>query len=169
MKHSEKKYRLDSLSAMVQLLKSLNAEKTQTSITIHYHAHLESKDVIRLVEYSDKSEIHKLKESRGTFSLTERIPMNSKAEGLKWLMSNGFSVVDVLKMENTDYAYKNGIAGLYIIDDFLYSVILDYPDVSLENIQKLFNLNTTEVITVPYNKYLNRINRLRTKKISDIK
>ena len=69
-------------------------------------------------------------------------------------------------MDNTDYEYKNGLVGLYIVDDFLHSVILDFPEGQHEEIEKELGLDTAEVISVPYNKFLEKIGRLRSIKLN---
>ena len=65
-------------------------------------------------------------------------------------------------MANCDYEYKNGNVGLYIIDDFLYSVILDFPEGQHKVVEKELGLNAAELINIPYNKLLEKIGCLRS-------
>ena len=65
-------------------------------------------------------------------------------------------------MAYTDYDYRDGVVGLYTINDFLYSVILDYPQGQHEMLAAKFGLQKAELIDVPYNKYLHRIGKLET-------
>ena len=65
-------------------------------------------------------------------------------------------------MAYTDYDCKGGIVGLYLINDFLYSVILDFPDGMHEIMEKEFGLDKSKVINIPYNKLLEKMDRLST-------
>ena len=121
--------------------------------------------ILKLVQFVDKNEIHILKESQGKFYLNDEIPVESTKAGLKWLKNKGYKKVNVVKMANTDYEYKNGIVGLYVIEDFLYSVILDFPEGQYEAIEKEFELDTAKIISVPYNKFLEQIGRLKSMKL----
>lgn len=53
-----------------------------------------------------------------------------------------------------DYDYKGGIVGLYIINDDLFSIILDFPPGEHEVIASELGMEAAEVIDLPYNKYL---------------
>lgn len=64
-------------------------------------------------------------------------------------------------MDATDYEYHGGIVGLYIINDFLNSVILDFPVSEHQDMEQVFGLNKAKVISVPYNKYLDSIGKSR--------
>jgi len=161
MKHQEKKYLVDSFSRIQKILNETGAKRRPRVVTIHYYAQQEGNDVVKLVRYNDRNEIHILEESQGRFSLKENIPVESTDAGLQWLKDRGAGVVNLVKMANTDYEYKNGIVGLYIIDDFLYSIILDFPEGQHETIEKEFGLHTAKVISVPYNKLLKQMGRLR--------
>jgi hypothetical protein len=162
MKYQEKKYRVDSFTKIQNVLNENNAKKGQENITIHYYAQQESNNVVKLVKYNDRNEIHILEESQGKLSLKQNISVPTTDAGLQWLKDKGYKTVDIVKMVNTDYEYKNGIVGLYIIDDFLYSIILDFPEGQHEAIEKKLGLNTTKVISIPYNKLLEKISHLRS-------
>ncbi len=64
-------------------------------------------------------------------------------------------------MVHTDRSYKDGMIGLYTIDAFLYSVILDFLPGHHEALQRELGLENTEVIDDPFNKYLERLGRLK--------
>lgn len=166
MKHQEKKYRVDSFTKIQKILDEKGAKKNKGIVTTHYYAPQESNNVVKLVDYTDSNEIHVLEESKGRYSLKESIPVENTAAGLKWLKDKGYKTVNVVKMVNTNYEYKNGVVGLYIIDDFLHSVILDFPEGQHEAIEKELELDTTEVISVPYNKFLEQLGRLRSIKLN---
>jgi hypothetical protein len=162
MKYQEKKYRVDSFSDIQKILHHVHAKKGEEVISVHYYAEQEGNTVVKLVSYKDRHEIHILNETNGMFSLTENFQVESKELGLHWLKNKGYSIVNIVKMNNIDYPYKGGIVGLYIIDDFLHSVILDFPENKYESLAKEFGLDTATIIQVPYNVYLKHINRLRT-------
>jgi len=69
-------------------------------------------------------------------------------------------------MEYTEYAYKNGTVGLYVINDFLHSVVLYYPPDKHAAIEKEFGLEHAKVIAVPYNKLLDQMGRLQSMKLA---
>ncbi len=165
MKHQEKKYRVDSFSEIKKILEGKGAKKDKGVVTTHYYAPQESNGVVKLVDYTDSNEIHILEESQGRFSLKDSIPVENTNAGLKWLKDKGYRTANVVRMVNTDYKYKNGIVGLYIIDGFLHSVILDFPEGQHEAIEKEFGLDNAEVISIPYNKYLEKIGKLQTIKL----
>ena len=166
MKYQEKKYQIDSFTKIQTILDEVGAKKGHKVITDHYYAQQDGNDVVKLVKYTDRNEIHILGYSDGKYSLKENIPVENTETGLQWLKNKGYKIVNLVKMAYTDYEYKNGIVGLYIIDDFLHSVILDFPEGHHRAIEKEFELNTTEVISVPYNKYLDQIGKLRSMKLN---
>lgn len=165
MKYQEKKYLVDSFSKIRKILNQSDAKKDSKVITTHYYAQKEGNDVVKLIKFTDRNEIHILKESQGKFTLQENLPVESTDTGLRWLKDRGYNVINLVKMANTDYEYKNGTVGLYIIDDFLHSVILDYPAGHHEAIEKEFGLETARVINVPYNKLLEQMDHLRSMKL----
>ncbi len=166
MKHQEKKYRVESFTKILKLLKEKGAKKEKEIISIHYYGQHKGNDVEKFVEYKDRCEIHILKEHDGRFTMTEHAPIKDKDAGFTWLKNKGYSVANIVKMDYTEYAYKDGTVGLYTIDDFLHSVILYFPKDKHEAMEKEFSLDITEVISVPYNKYLAKIGRLRSRKLN---
>lgn len=169
MKHQEKKYRVDSFAKVQKILDESGAKGKETIVTTHYYARKEGNDVVKLVEYSDRNEIHILEESNGKFSLKEKIPVENTDAGLQWLKDKGYGTVDLVKMEYTDYEYKGGIVGLYVINDFLYSVILDFPSEQHEEMEKEFGLKAADVVSLPYNKFLEQIGQLKSMSISSLR
>lgn len=157
----EKKYKVDSFKNILQLLKKKKAVKGKEIITIHYYGEHESNNVEKFVEYTDRYEIHILKESNGKFTLTEHSKITSKNAGITWLKKRGFKKASIVKMAYTEYIYGNGSVGLYVINDFLNSVILYYPNNELEKKEKEFRLTKAETINIPYNKYLEKIGRFQ--------
>lgn len=162
MEHQEKKYLVDSFADIEKILKHVGAKKGKEVVAIHYYGQHKGNDVEKFVEYEDRCEIHILKESNGRFTLTEHSPIPDKEAGIAWLKSRGYTTANIVKMAYTEYEYKNGTVGLYIIDDFLHSVILYYPPGAHEAIEKEFGLQTAKVISVPYNKLLEQLGRLRS-------
>lgn len=165
MKYQEKKYKVSSFIKIRKLLKAAGAKKGKKIITTHYYAQQDGNDVIKLVKYVNKNEIHILKESNGKFSLKESIPVESTNGGLQHLKDKGYKTVNPVKMVHTDYEYRNGIVGLYLIDDFLNSIILDFPESLRKEVEKEMGLERAEVVSLPYNKFLGQINRLRKMKL----
>lgn len=159
MRHQEKKYRVDDFAGIQSKLETVGAKKGTETTTTHFYAQQAGNDVTKLVSYNDRDEIHLLEESDGKFTLKEKILMASKEAGLRWLKDKGFTKADVVKMANTDYDYEDGIVGLYVINDFLHSVILDFPSQRHGKVEQEFDLSNQEVINVPYNKYLQQIGK----------
>jgi hypothetical protein len=160
MKHQEKKYQIGDFAGMERQLKALGAVRENEMTTVHYYARRKDSNVTKLVEYADHCQIHELQESGGKFTLTERIPIKSRQAGLQWLKDKGFKAVDIVKMVNTDYNYQDGIVGLYIINDFLQSVILDFPEQLQAKMEAELDLKSAPKIDIPYNKYLQEIGKL---------
>lgn len=165
MKPQEKKYLVHSFDAILKILTEKGAKKIQEIVSTHFYGQHEGNDVEKFVEYTDRFEIHVLKEHDGLFTMTEHKSIANRAEGLTWLTSKGYKIANIVKMEYVEYAYQNGTVGLYTIDDFLLSVILYYPCDQLDNLEKEFSLQTADIMTVPYNKYLMTIHRLRSIKL----
>jgi hypothetical protein len=53
-----------------------------------------------------------------------------------------------------------------LINDWLYSIILDYPDGQHESFERDFGLENAEVISLPYNKYLEKLAKLESDKLT---
>ncbi len=162
MKLQEKKYRVESFKTILKLLNDKRAKKEKEIISIHYYGEHRGNDVTKFVEYTDRFEIHILKESNGMFEMIEHRKIPDKKSGLIWLKQQGFNKANVVKMEYAEYTYKNGTVGLYIINDFLYSVILYFQSSEHKTMEKEFGLEKAEVITIPYNKYLDKMGRLKS-------
>lgn len=155
-KHTEKKFKVTSFADIKHTLERLGARQVSKSESHHYYGMQQSKDVTKLVLSENKCEIHILKEQDGTFTLTNTIKVKDKHEGIKWLEDNGFKERMHVKMAHDDYEYDNGIVGLYVINDELLSVILDYPLNQHEKIMELLKLSSAEVIEQPYSQYLKK-------------
>ena len=134
-------------------------------VSTHYYGEHKGNDVEKFVEYADRCEIHILQEQDGKFTMTEHRSITNKDEGFSWLKSRGFTTANIVTMAYTEYEYKEGTVGLYVIDDFLSSVILYYSPEKLEAMEKEFELEHAEVISLPYNKYMNTLGKLRTMKL----
>lgn len=162
MELQEKKYLVDSFENIQRFLDEKSAVKGKEITATHYYGEYAGNDVEKFVEYADRYETHVLKEQNGRFTMTEHAPITDKDAGMAWLKKKGYTTANLVKMVYTEFTYKNGTIGLYVIDDFLHSVILYYPPGEHETIEKEFGLENAEVITIPYNKYLNQLGRLRS-------
>lgn len=154
MKHQEKKFLVDSFGSIEKLLNQAQAKKCTAVVSAHYYGNSKNKDVTKLVDYGDRCEVHILSESDGKFILTERMPIESLPAGLLWLKNKGFSSYTKVKMQYIDYEYMVGIVGLYIINDSLHSVILDFPADKHNEMERRFGLEGAKQIITPYNKLL---------------
>lgn len=162
MKYQEKKYKTDSFKLALDILSKSKAPKEKEVVNTHYYAQKEGNDVVKLVVSIDRCEIHTLLESQGKYTLTQKIPVINIEDGFRRLKKQGYNIVNIVKMDYTDYVYKGGIVGLYTINDFFYSIILDFPDGQHDGKEKEFGLSHSDVITVPYNKYLEQIGKLKS-------
>ncbi|NCO12556.1 MAG: hypothetical protein COZ34_02735 [Candidatus Pacebacteria bacterium CG_4_10_14_3_um_filter_34_15] len=165
MKYQEKKYQVESFDKIIKILDKLGISVSSEKVTNHYYGQHEGNDVVKLVSYSNKNEIHILEESHGKFSSMESIPVENIEAGLKWLKNKGYQVVDLIKMSNFDYDYKGGQIRLYLIDDWLHSIILDYPEGQHEVIENELGLRPEDKISIPYNKQLELLGKLRSMKL----
>lgn len=158
----EKKYHVASFTAIKKILKAIGVKSEPQIVSMHYYAHTKEDEVIKLVVYKDKNEIHILEKSEGKFIFKEHIAVKNTKAGFHWLKEHGYKTVDVVKMINNDYVYKEGKIELYVLEDFLYSVILYYPEGKHEEIEKELRLTESEQIQIPYNKYLDSLEKLRS-------
>ncbi|OGK15674.1 hypothetical protein A2862_02870 [Candidatus Roizmanbacteria bacterium RIFCSPHIGHO2_01_FULL_38_41] len=165
MDKQEKKYKVDSFDEIKRKLKVFHAPKVKEAVSVHYYGQRNDNNVEKFVEHADRIEIHILEESAGKFILKENKEIASKDEGFSWLKKQGYSTAQIVKMEHEDYSYQDGMVGLYTIDDFHYSVILYYPPDRHAAMEKEFGLENAEVITIPYNKMLAEMGKLRLLKL----
>lgn len=165
MKPQEKKYLVDSFTEIQKRLKEKGAIKSQEIISTHYYGEHAGKDIEKFVEYADRVEIHVWKEQNGLLTMTEHTPIANKEKGFAWLIRRGYTHASIVKMEYSEYEYKNGTVGLYTINDFLHSIVLCYPPGTHAAIEKEFGLQNAKVISVPYNKLLQQMGRLRSTKL----
>lgn len=166
MKYQEKKYQVVSFDKIKSKLEELDLKPSSKKVTNHYYGQHEGNDVTKLVSYADRSEIHVLKENQGKFDLVQSFPVDNVEAGLKWLGDKGYQVADLVKMASVDYEFKGGLVRLYTIDDWLHSVILDYPAGKHEQIAQELGMETAQMITIPYNKQLESLGKLRSMKLS---
>jgi len=165
MIQQEKKYRVDSLDLALHFFSEKNIAPSQMSTTNHFYGQQSGNNVTKLVQYSDKYEIHILEEADGVFSLVEKISVDSVDDGLNWLRSQGFEFIDEIKMWSQTFEYKGGLVRLYLIDDWLHSIILSHPHDQLKDIEKELKLKPEEVIEKPYNKFLTSLGMIKTRKL----
>jgi len=166
MKPQEKKYRVDSFVAIQKLLNKKGARKKKEVVATHYYGHHEGNDVEKFVEYVDRYETHVLKESGGRFTMTEHKQIPDKDIGFSWLKDKGYTKASIVKMVYTEYEHRGGVVGLYTINDFLHSVILYYSSDKHKAVESEFGLQNAEVITIPYNKYLEKLDALQSTNLS---
>ncbi len=161
-KLQEKKCQVESFDPILKLIKEKDLKKLKEVTSVHYYGKHEGNDVEKFVEYPDRVEVHVFKEIDGKFASTEDFKVKDKKEGIAWLKQRGFKEANIVKMEYVEYTYKNGVVGLYTIDDFHHSIILNYPEGGHETVEKEFGLQNSEVITIPYNKLLETMGKLRS-------
>lgn len=163
MKHQEKKFLVTSFDNIKKRLNQVGVNRLKTADSTHYYAQVDGNDVVKLVDHEDQCEIHLLEESDGKFILTDRIPISDVSVGLRWLRDKGYESCTTVKITHTDYEYNGGLIGLYIINDLLYSVILDFPAEQHEAMEKQFGLENADQITIPYNKILENMGKIKPK------
>ena len=161
MAHLEKKYRVTSFTKILKKLRELGAVPVSQTSSLHYYAQQEGNNVTKLVHYDAKDEIHILKDDHGKYELVESKRVKDVEEGLDWLKRLGYTTLDKISMSYTEYPYQGGIVGLYVINNELNSVILDFPPEKHARIEKELGLEQAEQIKVPYNKYLQGVNNTK--------
>jgi hypothetical protein len=162
MQPQEKKYRVNSLAPILEIIRQKNLPHIKYVRSTHYYGEHTGNDVEKFVEYPDRIEVHVLKESGGTFTLVDHFPLSSKEEGFAWLKNKGYTTANIITMEYDEYEYDGGLIGTYLIDGFLPSVILYYPGGKHEPVAALFGLTDAPRIDTPYNKYLASLGKLRS-------
>ncbi len=161
MKHQEKKFLVTSFDDVKKRLNQAGAKSLKTANSTHYYAQVDGNDVVKLVDHEGQCEIHLLEESDGKFILADRIPVSDVSAGLRWLCDKGYKSCTTVKITHTDYEYNGGLIGLYIINNLLYSVILDFPADQHAAMEKKFALEHAEQITIPYNKILENMGKIK--------
>lgn len=164
-KPQEKKYQVDSFDTILRLIKEINLKKIKEVTSLHYYGKKDSNDVEKFVVYPDRVEVHVFKNVDGNFVSVEDFKIDSEQKGFEWLKSRGFTEANLIKMDYVEYGYKDGTVGLYTIDDFYKSVILYFSPKDHLEVEKLFGLENSEVITIPYNKLMEKMGKLRTIKL----
>jgi hypothetical protein len=165
MSKQEKKYLVNDFNTVTRLLKEAAAPVTLKTLTKHYYAHQRGNDVVKLVDYGDRIEVHMLKEEDGKFTLTDTIPVANLESGLRRLKDMGFTRYAVLTMEDEEYGYLNGTVAIYTVNGSLRSVILEFSAGAHDNVARALGLESAEVINVPYNKYLEQKGLLEIKEL----
>ena len=161
-------YRVDGFAEITQKLAELGVQKERESSSTHYYTVQPNNDVVKLVRHSDDCEVHMLKEESGKFTLTDRIRLKNVSEGVKWLRDNGYDRVAVVTMKHTDYLYKDGIVGLYVINGVLYSMILDFVPGEHTAIAEELGIEGADLIKLPYNKYLEQRGELEAVSLAQL-
>ncbi|HTK03617.1 MAG TPA: hypothetical protein VL401_02500 [Alphaproteobacteria bacterium] len=161
-KSQEKKYQIDSFEFIQNLIRQKNLKKIREVTSVHYYGKKDGNDVEKIVVYPDRVEVHVWKNIDGNFVSVEDFKVDSEQKGLKWLKSRGFKEANIINMDYTEYGYEDGTIGLYTIDDFHKSAILNFPPNKHQDVEKVFGLQSSEVITVPYNKLMEKMGKLRT-------
>jgi len=154
MQHQEQKYLVGSFDEVQAALQQVEAVAALPIMSTHYYAQQPGNDVIKLVVKENACEIHELKENNGNFKLVNNAPVRDRKAGIQWLIEHGFDNVSIVTMQHTDYRYKDGIVGLYVINDTLKSVILDFPEGEHDAVAEELGITSAKLIQQPYNKYL---------------
>jgi hypothetical protein len=163
----EKKIRIHSFDAIMRRLIKLGAVRDLKSESTHYYAPRSDNNVTKLVAKASGFEIHELNETDGKFELTNLVRMETLDKGLSWLKAQGYDTVFVVHMQHIDYRYKDGLIGLYTINNDLLSVILDFPEGQHDEVSQELGLDKAERIELPYNKYLERQGLLKRTNIGE--
>lgn len=162
---SEMKFKVDGFANVVGAIKQAGGKPTGTHSSRHYYANQPGNSVLKLVVSGGESAIHHLQEHDGTYRMVEQIPVSGAAAGLKWLADNGTSMIEEVQMTHTDFELDGGVVGLYLINDELNSVILDFPPQRHDEVAAWLGLAGAERITIPYNAYLRHAGRLAARPI----
>jgi hypothetical protein len=168
MATQELKFRVDSFASVERKLGELGAERVKHSESSHYYVPLPGNGVLKLVVKPGRAELHELSERQGKFELVKNVPMHTLRNGLKSLKKRGFDRVGLVHMAHTDYRLRDGIVGLYIINGHLKSVILDFPSGEHDQVRRILGMDGSELIEIPYNKYLQQRGQLELVPIDSV-
>ncbi len=157
MQHQETKYLVDSFLPFIDFFAAHNINPQEPKTTHHYYGRQPGPGVTKLVDYGDHQEIHILSEKDGQFKLSSALPIASVELGLEWLRQHGFTSIDHIQMTATDYAYKQGRVRLYLLNNEVHSIILDYPVGQELEVAVELGLTEQQLLRVPYNVYLQNI------------
>jgi hypothetical protein len=161
-KQLEKKYRVASFDGMRAKIKELGAQPTLDIRSTHYYAHLDTDDTLKMINYPDRVELHRVSTKNGMHSIDEIITFDSIETGFAWFRDHGYDSLDVLKMHDEEYSYLDGGFALYTVQGDIFSVILGYEADKIADMEKLFGLTDAEEIHKPYNKYIAQLGKLQT-------
>ena len=161
-KDVEKKYRVQSFDTILNTIQRLAATPTIDVSSKHYYAQLDTDDTLKMIDYGDRIEIHSLSTKKGLHTLDKIIPVSSLEEGFKWFKDRGYGVLEVLDMNDKEFAFKDGGFALYTIDNNVYSVILGYSEEKIAEMESILGLKSAEPIDIPYNKYMRKLGILKT-------
>ncbi len=154
MNTAEKKLRVTYLDPTKTALQKLGAKLVGSEKTTHIYAARDDGNVTKLVVYDERSEIHELTQTSGTFELTSCHKVNSREAGIKWLKAQGYTKFRKIIMNSTTYKVLDGTVGLYTINSQLKSVIIDAPSNRRNELTKQLSLENSEVISLPFDQYL---------------
>jgi hypothetical protein len=138
----------------------LGAVPTLDISSTHYYAHLDSNETIKMIDYPDRVEIHRVGYNDGLYSIDEVTEVTDVEAGFEWFKKEGFKELDVLEMRDQEFSYLGGGFALYTVDKDILSVILGYEEEKLPEMEKVFGLEGAEQIVVPYNVYVGQLGRL---------
>jgi len=158
----EKKFRVSTFEPILAYIQQCHIPSTLEVRTTHYYAQLPTEDTLKIINYGDRVEIHRLTTTHGLHSLDEVIPLQSVEDGLQWFHARGYDKLDVLAMHDREFEFKGGGFALYTINNTVCSIILGYPEEDLASMEQALGLQSAEVISVPYNKYLAQLGMVQT-------
>ena len=128
--HSEQKYRVDSFDNILPCLRNLAVTSPIEGTSYHHYTRRPGNDVLKLVVTGGAASIHRLGEHEGRFQLEEAWPVADRTTGFGWFREQGFAELDGVEMSHSKYRHGDGIVGVYVIDGWLRSVMVDLTGVS---------------------------------------
>ena len=153
MKKVEYKYKVSSFQPIQKKLKTMGYSASKTKKTTHYYARRNDLNVSKIVEYSDRVEIHELREKGGTFELSSVLPCSDIAEATSQMSKQDFNDLQKVDIQNSNYDIEAGRVGLYIINNSILSVILEVEKQDRKELESVLGLTDAPRIHVPYNVY----------------
>lgn len=149
-RNTELIFETDDLDSFRRKLEALGATDLGEGTSRHYYADV-GKGTLKVVERDTGWEITEMTGEDGRFVVSSKQSLVDKQRGFSILRSKGHTKVEFVEMKFHDYEYDGGVIGLYVINEVLSAIVIDYPPESLDGIVGELKLNKLKQIKESFN------------------